>query len=156
MYIDRLPSEIIQKLKDTDQPLKYHPERTVYNHIFLVEKEAQKFQDLNLSIAAVFHDIGKPDALQMRGDRPVFYGHEFRAEKYINALKHLFDDLELNWDMIKWICVNHMRSHIIDKMRPHKRRAIMDHEWFPQLMKFSTCDNNGRLPVEEINDTDGR
>lgn len=154
MFVDRLPAELIQRLKDTDQNIKWHPEKTVYNHIWMVEKEAVKYKNHNISMAAVFHDLGKPDAMQMRKGQPVFYGHEFRAARFIAKYKHLFDDLEVDWEMVEWICINHMRSHIIDQMRPHKRKAIMDHEWFPYLIQFSDCDNNGRLPIEEIDDTD--
>lgn len=156
MYIDRLPEDMIKTLKETDQDPKWHPEVTVYNHIFLVEKEARKYDNPNILMAAVFHDLGKPECLQIReGGRPVFYGHEFRAPKYIEKYKHLFDDLDVNWDLVRWICINHMKSHILDKMRPFKRKAIVEHEWFYFLIQFSECDNNGRLPFDEIDYTDG-
>jgi len=154
MYIDRLPNDVLVTLKNTEQNLKWHPEKTVYNHIFLVEKEARKY-DVNLEMVAVFHDLGKPECLQMRGGRPVFYGHEFKAKKFIEEYKHLFDDLDVNWDMVAWICRQHMKSHLLDKMRPFKREEIVGHEWFPYLLQFSDCDNNGRLPVDEIDYIDG-
>lgn len=156
LYVDRLPAELLGKLKNLDQPIKWHPEKTVYNHIFLVEKEARKYNDINLEICAVFHDLGKIDAEQVRQDKEtgedktVFYGHEFYATGYIRKYKHLFDDLDVNWDIVEYVTRNHMRSHILDQMRPHKRQAIMGHEYWPYLLKFSDCDNNGRLPEEEI------
>ena len=145
MYINRFPKEILDKLKAAKQPLKWHPEETVYNHIWLVEKEAQKFNEPLLEMCAVFHDLGKIDAMQSRGDRNVFYGHEFYSVKYIEEYKHLFDDVTpVDWEIVKWVCINHMKSHILDKMRPFKKEKITGHPWFEFLLRFSECDNNGR------------
>ncbi len=151
MYIDRLPKNILNKLKTIEQPIQWHPERTVYNHIYLVEKEAQKYNDSILEMCAVFHDLGKIDAVQWRGNKNVFYGHQLYSLQYIDKYKHLFDDVKnVNWDIVKWVVLNHMRSHVLDQMRPTKRKKIMEHPWFSYLLKFSDCDNNGRGEMDDL------
>ncbi len=151
MYIDRFPKEIIDALKASEQPVKWHPEKTVYNHIWLVEKWAKDhYNEPLLEICAVFHDLGKIDAEQWRGDRNVYYGHEYQSIKYIDKYKHLFDDVTpIDWDIVKWVVMNHMKSHILDKMRPFKREKITGHPWFEFLLRFSDCDNNGRGEMPE-------
>ena len=43
-YFDKEPFNKIKKLKDIDQPKKYHPEGSVLNHIFLVVDLASEYK----------------------------------------------------------------------------------------------------------------
>jgi len=147
MLIERLPEDIKEALRNAEQPIDRHPEKTVYNHIWLVEKEAEKFNEPILLICAVLHDIGKKDVIQVRKDKNVFYGHELASLKYIPKLKHLFLDVlpaDEDWEVVKWVCQNHMKAHILSDMRPFKKEEITSHKWFPMLMKFAYCDDHGR------------
>src|SRR6056297_3918679 len=58
------PPEIkqyIDKCKDVPQDSKWHPEGSCYIHNRLVYDRARSYGDLNLAIAALFHDLGKVD-----------------------------------------------------------------------------------------------
>lgn len=145
MYIDRLPEELISKLKATEQPVEYHPEKTVWNHMWLVEKQAEKYHDPILEMCAVFHDLGKIDVMREQNGKTVFYGHEIASLRYIEEYKKLFNDVKIeNWDIVKWVVLNHMKAHVLDEMRPFKREKIVTHPWYEYLVRFNECDNKGR------------
>lgn len=140
-YINRFPKRLITALQATPQDPTYHPEGSVYNHIRLVFEAAG--DDVDLQITALFHDLGKIDCTFFHPEkrRYVAYGHEFKAEKYIDQYKQLFTDVVVNWDKVKFICENHMKAHNIGVMKSSKVETLKASPYFEDLMLFAKYDN---------------
>jgi len=152
--INRFPNNIIDSLKDSKQNLKYHPEGSVYNHILQVYENTQRFfDDINLSVTALFHDLGKIDKVQFKeletGEIKISnIGHEFASIPYITNFNSLFNDLDVNWDLVTYITENHMRtqSYLSNELKKsHKRKMFEDSTYFLDLIKFAICDRYNPL-----------
>lgn len=151
---ERFPLELRQKLSETQQPIKWHPEGNVDKHIELVFEYAKNhFKDLNLMVSALFHDLGKIETtyLKTRKDGQQFWtspNHEKYAKGYIHMYAELFDDLDVDWDMIEEICYQHMRAHKYNDhvmCNPFKRKTFENLKHFYKIIEFSECDANGKM-----------
>lgn len=150
---NRFPKELRDKLEACKQHPKYHPEGNVDKHIELVFKYAEENfpEDKELLLAALFHDLGKPETYSERvvnGELKISaYGHEFRAKNFILKYFDLFKDISTNQEKVEQICVNHMRATQYIKgtlKKPHKRKAFEELEHFDAIIKFAECDKAGK------------
>lgn len=145
--ISRFPVEVADQLKTTPQNLEWHPEGCVFNHIKMVFDITQKVapENIDLQIAALFHDLGKPQTTRTNPDTGKISspGHERFAKDFIEQYKHLFPEAK-DWDKIAFICKNHMKMHLFRQMRPFKRDELMQNFYFQELVLFAFCDDNGR------------
>jgi HD domain-containing protein len=150
---NRLPKELRDKLEACRQHPKYHPEGNVDQHIKLVFEYAEKHfpGDMEILLAALFHDLGKPETFSERvvnGELKISaYGHEFRAKNFI--LKHfdLFKDISTDQEKVEEICYNHMKAAQYTKgtlKKAHKRKAFEDLKHFDAIIKFAECDKAGK------------
>ena len=145
--MSRLPIKIAADLRSTPQSLLHHPEGNAFEHTKQVfEKTIEHFgEDIDMQLAAIFRDLGKIECTFLKDGRIVAYGHELRAKEYIEKYKHLFDDLDINWDRVKYVCRYHMLAHRFEEMRKFKLDALKESPYFDDLVLFAKCDNEGRV-----------
>ncbi len=150
--INKLPSDIVTKLKKCPQDPKYHGEGSVFNHIQMVFESCEKYNDIDISISAIFHDLGKLDTLKVfekdTGIRIQTIGHESYAESYIDKYNSAFSSFDVNWDKVKFICKEHMRCHKYlngEITKLSKRELFEIHPYADALIKFSKADDEGRI-----------
>ncbi len=159
--INKFPKEIIDKLKNTQQDLKYHPEGNVYNHIWLVYNSISLFfkkTKLNnteilkndLLICALFHDLGKIECTREKeikdgSKKLVAYGHEYKSLEYLDRYLDLFE--HHNKEMIYEVCKNHMRAHLLDKMREFKKEEFKKNRYYAETVLFSSFDDTGKNQI---------
>lgn len=145
--MSRFPSELLESLKSTPQNPKWHPEGCVLNHIEMVYNLAQKIapEDVDLHIAALFHDLGKPLTTKIDPETGKISspGHEMHCKAFIADYKHLFPEAQ-DWDKIAFICKHHMKMHLFRQMRAFKREELYASSYFHSLVLFAFCDDNGR------------
>lgn len=152
--MSRLPKDIVQKLKDTEQSPKWHAEGDVYVHSKMVYDEAVKTGNIDLCLAAVFHDLGKIDTHVVKVDgygkkKISHHKHEYASLKYIEEYFDLYKDLSTNKEKIHEIVKNHMRAHLYTShqmKRPFKRQQFEKNPYFDEIIEFSGCDERGRIP----------
>jgi predicted kinase len=153
--INRLPIQVVEGLKATPQNPVYHAEGNVYIHTNMVFNALQKYHNIDLSISAIFHDLGKIDTIRVyekeRGICIQTIGHENLAEVYIEKYKHLYDRFEdipsINWDKVKLICSSHMRAHkyLSGEIKKESKRALFEsHPYSKEIIQFAIADNEGR------------
>jgi len=149
---NRIPELMRSACANCEQSPKYHPEGNVDIHIRLVfEHASNHFQDVDLMVCAIFHDLGKPETQRISEKNGVKkitnYGHETKSEKYIDKYFHLFSDITTNKKKIVEICNNHMKAHLYKDGRlrnPNKRAAFESLKYFKDIMKFAECDAMGK------------
>lgn len=143
--INRFPEAMVQCLKDTQQNPKWHAEGAVFNHIQMVFEYAKEHfpEDPDLQIAALFHDLGKMDSTFKKNDFLVSYGHEHHAKRYLETYGDRFPEIQ-DESKVYEVCRNHMKMHLVDRMRPFKREELMANRFWDSMVRFAECDNNGR------------
>ena len=149
------PEEIkvyIEKSKDTPQSETWHPEGSCYNHMRIVYDRAVTSGDLNLAIAAFFHDIGKVDttAPNRHGSYSAI-GHEIVSAKLVKKYSDWISELGANPEEVYQIVDQHMRIKQYDQMKPSKRRQFDLNPYIEKFNKFTEFDNMKTLTDEELN-----
>jgi predicted kinase len=150
----RLP--LVDRLKNLPQDMKWHPEGSVYTHIMMVARFLP--EEINLQISAIFHDLGKINTFSVVEKENKIKiqnkGHETLAQKYIEQYKCLYYDLPINWDLVSYVCLNHMRMHKYNNnemTNPEKRKEIENHEYFEYLKLFARADEMmSKLTYESV------
>ena len=151
---NRLPEILRLALEKCDQDSIYHPEGEVSEHLRLVFEYAQKNfpEDIDLQIAAIFHDLGKLDTQSIKilpnGRMKISnIGHELHAERYIDKYFDLYSDITKNKEKIKEICTYHMKAalYVNGAMKKESKRQKFEAlKYFNELIKFTECDRNGK------------
>lgn len=154
------PDEIkdyIDRCEKTPQSPKWHPEGNVGIHNRIVFNRAVKHGDINLIMAAFFHDLGKADttAPNKHGSFSA-YGHEFVSAKLARKYKDWIESIEFGTqkpDAVKVhdIVVDHMRIKLIDQMKPAKQAILRASHHIAELETFTKFDSMSTLTPDELN-----
>ncbi len=148
---NRLPEVIRVAMSKCEQNPAYHPEGNCDIHVRMVFEHSKKnYDDVDLLVAAIFHDLGKVDTFKIHPvkNTPTAYGHETYAKRYIERYFHLYSDITTNEEKVVEICENHMKAHkYIDGSlsKKHKRKAFEDLKYFDDVIKFAHCDDGGKI-----------
>lgn len=150
----RLPLSMRTALENCEQDKLYHPEGCVDAHIRMVFEYAETnySEDVELLLAALFHDLGKPETKSIKSDgfghiRIRNIGHEYASLKYIDMYFDLYSDISTNKEKVYEICKEHMRAwkyYSKEMSNKGKRKAFEELKYFPSVIKFTICDHEGR------------
>lgn len=127
----------------------FHPEQLLGRHIVLVVMNAIATGDKNIFVAALLHDICKPQGAKLvdKGEF-VYYSNPFHD-------KQAYDLIMGNAEIQQWIismgadvqivadiCKYHMREKNYMNMRPHKQKNYLAETTHirKELELFSECD----------------
>ena len=146
--ISKFPEDLrlrILNLSNFDQRRDFHPEGDVLTHTSIVFSRLEKYNDIDLLLAAIFHDIGKDVTA---GTHPIkghitHYGHEKVSAQIVLDNENLINDLGGDIYIIHDIVRNHMRIKLIDQMGDKKRNKMLNMSCFNKLIKFSDADHGG-------------
>lgn len=148
------PAEIqklLDKCADIPQSEKWHPEGHVLKHTKIVYERARATGNLDLSIAAIFHDLGKISTTKKNKHGSwAAHGHEFVSKRIVEEHEKWIESIGGDPDVIKDIVWNHMKIKQINNMRPHKKQALKELSVYPLLQKFTKCDDMSALTEEEM------
>lgn len=129
---------------------KRHSEGNVFVHTLLVVKHSSP--TLINQLAALFHDVGKPSAQKIEGEKISFINHEdVGADITRTALERLkFDNDTIN-KVVKLVKL-HMRPHFLVKASIKAfRRFIRDCDTdLENVLDLAEADSLGRLPVRNF------
>ena len=144
--------EYINKCKDTPQSPKWHPEGDVGIHLRLVYDRAREFGDLNLALAAFFHDLGKVDTtfLNNKGTYSAV-GHERVSARLVKKYERWISELGADTNEVYEIVKEHMRIKLFSEMRKPKQELLKAHPYFDKLNQFTKFDSMKSLTDEELN-----
>jgi tRNA nucleotidyltransferase (CCA-adding enzyme) len=124
-----------------------HQEGDVYKHTLLVLSNAPP--TIEGQLAALLHDVGKPDTQEFIGNKIQFLGHEDvgaeMAEAILRRLK--FDNKTIQ--KVKTMVKNHMRPHSLEKASPKAlRKFVRDvgEEMVDNVLDLAEADSLGNLP----------
>jgi len=142
---------LLELCKKTEQSPTWHPEGDVYIHTRIVYNRAREYGDMNLALAALFHDLGKVKTtkLNSKGGWSA-YGHEFVSGKIVNEHRAWIGSTGAKFMRVKDIVENHMRIKYFDEMRKHKQNELKSLEVYDKLLQFTECDSMSTLKDSEL------
>lgn len=149
LLIQILPE--ITNLKGVTQDERYHPEKDTYIHTILAIQSLPPDAPLELVLATLFHDVGKPSTrTEEIKDNKIdihFYSHEdVGAEITERVLRRLnFPVYIIN--EVKWLVANHMRIHNFPEMRKSKQIRLVQEPYFGNLLKLLRADIMGSSAI---------
>ena len=138
--------KLFMELWYVPQRKDYHPEGNVLKHSIVVIKRslANYPNNINMALAAIFHDIGKLDTFKFNDNgEPTAHGHEDVSADIVNEYSDWIKSVGGNPDVVWTIVKNHMRIKYINEMRPTKRDALMQNKWYQYIYEFSKIDTKG-------------
>jgi len=146
---NRLPEVIRVAMSKCEQDPIWHPEGPADIHTKLVFEYANNnYDDVDLLVAAIFHDLGKPETRSIRMkdnvERISNFNHEMESLKYIDKYFNLFSDFGVNKNDVYEVVKNHMRAHLYISGQlkdPKKRKEFELLKNFNNLIKFSNFDD---------------
>ena len=128
----------VENLRGVEQPAEFHPEGDVFDHTMLM-LDALEDPSPELAMAALFHDIGKPDTFA-RMDRIRFNNHDKLGAEMFDRIAHRLRLSNQQAESVRDLVAKHMCFRNIPKMRPAKRKRLIRSDFFPDLLELHRLD----------------
>jgi poly(A) polymerase len=129
-----------------DQPPEWHPEGDVFTHTCIMLEMLGPDAPLDLCLAVLLHDIGKPPTRTLDGDRIRFSGHDAvgaaMAEEILRRMKYPNDTIAA----VAFMVSRHMQFMNVQQMRVAKLKRFMAEPTFPmeiELHRVDCASSNG-------------
>ena len=125
----------------------YHRE-DVYEHSLLaLEYAAAHDYEINLKVAALFHDLGKPSSQRESTDRYTFYGHDIKGEEIARNILDRLKASNAEKYEISHLVREHMFSYTPDWSDGAVRRFInrVGREYIDKLFLLRAADRAATL-----------
>lgn len=141
--------EYIQTLKGIDQRRDRHPEGDVFTHTRVVTDRVARHGDIELSIAALMHDLGKDRTTELntKTGMPKSHGHERYSAQCVRIWSEWIRSMGANPYVVYCLVLHHMDKDLAGMKTPTISPKAMAHlqtqPWFPQLAKLFEADRGG-------------
>lgn len=148
-YFDYIASYIPEfgKLKGVPQNPKWHPEGNCDIHVCLVIDNVAQFKDKDLSMAAIFHDIGKAytTTINPKTGQPTAPDHETVSANIVDKYKQFITISGANYKVVRDIVSMHMKMHQYNSgqlKKQSKRENLENMDVFKKLNVFAKADHD--------------
>jgi hypothetical protein len=123
-----------------------HPEGDVDVHVFLVIDAVASEKDKDLSLAAVFHDLGKSNTLEFneKTGQPTYKNHEKFSTDYVRYYRDLIEAMGADYFMVIDLVDKHMKYHRRDEMKASKVQELENSHYSEKLKKLGAADHDSR------------
>ena len=144
----KMPSDLqkrVYNLKNFGQRVDKHPEGNVLKHTITVVNRSIKEDDIDIAIAAMFHDIGKDETagIHPKKGHITHFGHEKVSASLVKKYRNWIKSVGGNAANIFYIVKNHTKFKQLDNMRIKKVMKLKAFRAFDKLSKFSKHDRGG-------------
>jgi hypothetical protein len=144
----KMPSDLqkrVYNLKNFGQRLDKHPEGNVLKHTIKVVNRSIKDDDIDIAIAAMFHDIGKDETagIHPKKGHITHFGHEKVSASLVKKYRKFIESVGGNTANVFYIVKNHMKYKQLSVMTPKKVNKVKSFRAFDKLGKFSKHDRGG-------------
>jgi len=135
----------VYNLKNFGQRLDKHPEGNVLKHTIMVVNRSIKDNDIDIAIAAMFHDIGKDvtAGIHPKKGHITHFGHEKVSAMLSKEYRKWIESVGGNAANVYYIVKNHMKFKQLDNMGIKKVMKLKAFRAFDKLSKFSKHDRGG-------------
>ncbi len=140
----------IRLLALVPQNPKWHPEGNVLIHTSVVVNRVARHKDVNLSWAAMFHDIGKDETTEYETGLLHAIGHENVSDKIVMRYFLFLLFKGANPFKVRELVLNHMRIKKFNEMRESKQMKMRRLHTFGLLQVFTIADTMSTLTEKEL------
>jgi len=135
----------VYSLKNFGQRLDKHSEGNVLKHTIMVVNRSIKDDDIDIAIAAMFHDIGKDvtAGIHPKKGHITHFGHEKVSAMLSKEYRKWIESVGGNAANVYYIVKNHMKFKQLDNMGIKKVMKLKAFRAFDKLSKFSKHDRGG-------------
>ncbi len=129
----------IELTRGCEQPENYHPEGDVFTHTLLTVEKLGEYPDFECAMAALLHDIGKPQACR---DNPMKYPeHERIGAEIARKICRRLRLTKKETQRITWLVKRHMYFKDAKKMKKSTLRRLFAEDGFEQLCGLTYADS---------------
>lgn len=133
----------LKMLKGLPQNTHHHPEGDVDVHVYLVIDEVAKYHDKDISLGALFHDIGKLDTYRYDEEKGhTYHGHEDVSLIYVKYYKDLIEDSGGSYYIVYDLVAQHMKFHRPEQMKDSHREHMKSKGHYDKLKKLCDADDS--------------
>jgi hypothetical protein len=132
--------EYLDTFKKVDQDTQWHPEGNTYNHIVKVVNNASVYDDIDLTLAALCHDLGKDRTTEFVDGRIRSPGHELYSLQVVDLYSDWIKTMGGNLRIIRNIVKYHMRIKFKEQMTKNELGMLERSDFYDKLLKFAECD----------------
>ncbi len=146
LLIQILPE--ISNLKGVTQDERHHPEKDTFVHTILAIQSLPPDAPLELVLATLLHDVGKPATRteEIEDNKIInihFYSHEDVGAEIAERILRRLNFPVYTINEVKWLVANHMRIHNFPEMRKSKQMRLVQEPYFNNLLKLLRADIMG-------------
>lgn len=131
--------------KGVAQPREYHHEGDVWNHMMRVTTMYTEDHGPDIRIAALFHDIGKPETFVVK--------ERIRFDHHAEVSADIASKILKRWQMpaerekkIHWLIRHHMMMATFAELTEDRKAHWYFHPWFQELLQLFYLDAAGTQP----------
>jgi len=136
--LERILPEL-EQCKGCEQPENYHPEGDVFVHTILTVEKLGEYPEFVLALAALLHDIGKPEASR-RSKPKSFPEHAAIGEHMAAAICKRLRLPKDETDRIRWLVKRHLYFKDAKKMKDSTLKKLFAEPGFDQLSELYRAD----------------
>lgn len=140
----------VSNLKGILQDERYHPEKDTFIHTTLAIKSLPPYASLELILATLLHDVGKPATRTVDDNEIHFYSHEDVGAEMSDRILRRLKFPSYTIDEVKWLVANHMRIHEFPNMRKSKQMRLIQEPYFSNLLELLRVDVMGSVAFRDI------
>ncbi len=128
----------VAQMKGIPQSEEAHPEGDVFTHTLLTMEKLEN-PSFVLALAALLHDVGKPEAYQREEGRGFVY-HEVIGAELTSAISDRLKLSNKGKEQVVALVKDHMRFKDVRKMRPSTLKRLLARDDFEELAALHRAD----------------
>jgi len=129
----------IEQTRGCEQPENYHPEGDVFVHSILSVEKLGEYPEFALALAALLHDVGKPEASRRSGPK-MFPEHSRIGEQMTREICRRLRLPKGETERICWLVRRHMYFKDAPRMKQSTLKKLFAEPGFEQLAELSRAD----------------
>jgi len=134
----------VARLRGVEQPPDFHPEGDVWRHTLGLLELLQPGVELELALAALLHDVGKP-ATQTISDRIRFQGHERAGAELARSILTRLRFPNATVDAVESMIAQHMKFRQATQMTGARFKRFARQPGFDLMLELHRLDLAGGL-----------
>ena len=135
--------DMLKSLEQIRERPDHHPESNALIHVKIVTERCIQTGDIDLVLAAIFHDIFKFKLNQINEKTgwPTARDHEKEAAMMVIDESDLIKSFGADPGTVAGICLHHMRIKNFSEMKKSKREHMKAQPFFNKLIVFALADD---------------
>lgn len=141
--------EYLETLKNVDQRRDRHPEGDVFTHTRVVTDRVAKHGDIDVSIAALLHDVGKDRTTEIndKTGMPKSPNHQKYSAQCAQIWSDWITSMGADPYIVYMLILHHMDKDLAGLktplVTPKRMEWLRSQPWWPKLEKLMAADYGG-------------